>query len=150
MIKFLVPGKPATKGSTRSFAHAKTGSIVTMAANPRTKTWQAAVAYHAMQAGVKRAPKGVAVSVGACFVFTRPASHFGTGRNAAQLKLSAPQWPVTRACGDVDKLLRCLLDGLDSVAYEDDSQVCMTVASKRYQVGEEPLGAWVTVDGGAE
>jgi len=44
------------------------------------------------------------------FVFARPASHFGTGRNAGVLKTSAPVFKAS--VPDVDKLLRLVGDAL--------------------------------------
>lgn len=140
---FFVPGVAATKGSTRSFKHARTGAVVTVGANKRTKSWEARVALAAREAGIARAPKGEGVRVGVVFTFARPSSHLGTGRNAGKVKASAPAHPTTRAVGDVDKLLRAVLDGLDGIAYDDDSQVTAVHAAKRY--GDEP-GALVRVE----
>ena len=57
------------------------------------------------------------------FVFTRPAGHFGTGRNAGKLKPSAPRWPTSRAIGDRTNLLKSVEDALTGIVWHDDSQV---------------------------
>ena len=38
------------------------------------------------------------------FVFPRPKSHYGTGKNADVLKPSAPKYCISRGNGDIDKL----------------------------------------------
>ena len=134
---FFAAGHPATKGSTRSFM-AK-GRMVTKGANPRTKAWQGVVAHAAHEAGAVRHEGPVEVSV--AFVFARPKGHYG----AKGLKPSAPAYPTTRAQGDVDKLLRAVLDGLDGVCFGDDSQVVYAWGHKRWARTGECEGAQVMV-----
>lgn len=66
----------------------------------------------------------------------RPAGHWGTGRNAEILKPSAPRYPTTKGSGDVDKLMRAILDGLspkhDPKWMPDDAQVVDSHLYKRY------------------
>ena len=52
------------------------------------------------------------------FVFPRPKSHYGSGKNADVLKPSAPKHCVSRGNGDIDKLSRSTLDGLSVSAGE--------------------------------
>lgn len=144
-MQFFAPGRPATKGSTRSFMAA--GRMVTKGANPRTKAWQAVVAAFAVDAGVEPIEGGVELELR--FYFHRPKSHYGTGRNAAVLKATAPPRPITRSRGDLDKLVRAVLDGLDGIAYSDDSQVTAINASKHYlpRTEREGLAARVVPEG---
>lgn len=143
-IEFFAPGVPATKGSTKSFRCAGTGKIRTKGDNPRTKPWQRVVAQFALYAQVKRAPRGQGVSLEVEFVLPRPKGHLGTGRNAGQLKPSAPKRHTSKP--DVDKLTRAILDALTGVAYVDDSQVDVAPARKRYADPGEEVGAriWVS------
>ncbi len=143
-IRFVALGRPQTKGSTRSFAHKATGKIVTIGDNPKTKSWQAVVAWSANAApGVHRAAQPVGVSVGIEFVLSRPKSHYRTGRNAHLLKDSAPCHHVKKP--DLDKLTRAVFDGLKGVAYADDSQVSDGRRFKRYARPGEPEGAIITL-----
>jgi crossover junction endodeoxyribonuclease RusA len=48
----------------------------------------------------------------------RVASHYGSGRNAAKLKDSAPLH--VEKSPDLDKLVRGVMDGLKGVLYSDD------------------------------
>lgn len=78
-----------------------------------------------------------AVIVDITFTFARPATHFGTGRNADTVKVSAPRHPSTHAIGDIDKLARACLDALtDAGMWKDDSQVVTLVARKLF-VGQD-------------
>lgn len=80
--------------------------------------------------------RGVAVELGATFTFPRPASHFGTGRNAGVLKPNAPDFLTT--IPDVDKLLRALDALTDAGVWDDDRQVCFVTAVKVYVGGPSP------------
>jgi Holliday junction resolvase RusA-like endonuclease len=84
-----------------------------------------------------------AVGVVATFYVARPKGHYGTGRNAGQLRKSAPAYPTTRSGGDVDKLARAVLDALAGVAYRDDSQVTSLYLRKCYAEG--PIRAEIGV-----
>ncbi len=53
-------------------------------------------------------------------------------------------WPTGRRDGDIDKLVRALLDAMTGVVYGDDSQVVDSSEVKHYTDGE--AGAWIRVD----
>lgn len=83
--------------------------------------------------------RGVPVHLDACFVFQRPAGHFGK----RGLRPSAPAWPTgTR---DLDKLLRAICDSLSKIAYHDDGQVVRGSQQKRYATEGETPGVLVIV-----
>ena len=79
------------------------------------------------------------------FLFSRPKSHFGTGKNANKLKQKAPEFVTSSATGDIDKLCRSTLDGLSAKAggtvIKDDSLVVSLKAIKKYAKEDELLGA---------
>ena len=68
------------------------------------------------------------VRVSCEFAFERPKSHFGTGRNAEQLKKSAPIYHTQKP--DIDNLVKFVNDCLNGVAYRDDSQIVMIHVDK--------------------
>jgi crossover junction endodeoxyribonuclease RusA len=74
------------------------------------------------------------VSLRAVFVFPRPKSHYGTGRNAGQVKDSAPGWKTSAP--DLDKLIRAVGDSLTGLVYRDDSQIVDLAVTKIY--GQTP------------
>ena len=83
------------------------------------------------------------------FVFPRPKSHFGTGKNADVLKASAPKYSTSRGNGDIDKLARSTLDGLSVSAggsvLEDDCLVVELNTKKRYINKDELPGAYIAI-----
>jgi Holliday junction resolvase RusA-like endonuclease len=133
VIDFFVPGTPIPKGSMRGFAFKrKTGGLgVAMSHdNARTKPWLAQVAFFAHEAMRGAAPLETPVGVVLRFVLPRPRGHFGSGRNADQVKASSPHYPASKP--DVDKLVRCVFDALNSVAWVDDARVVQVAAAKEY------------------
>ena len=64
------------------------------------------------------------------FIFERPGSHFGTGRNAGILKASARPFPTGRP--DTSNLVKLVEDALNGNAYKDDSRIVRIHALKRY------------------
>lgn len=155
-VQVVVYGKPATKGSTRSFIpRRKDGSLVTREdGEPMVVTKDDSKDGKAWAGDVSRAAAEVMQQTGlelvrvaplwveAVFVRPRPRSHFGAGRNATVLRGSAPAYPAVRP--DVDKQARAILDALKGVLWADDGQV---VALPAFQVFGDParceLRAWV-------
>jgi crossover junction endodeoxyribonuclease RusA len=76
-----------------------------------------------------------AVTVRLEFYFTRPKSHYRTGRHSHLLKPSAPEHPITKG-QDVDKLARAVLDALTTIVYHDDRQVVILASVKDYGPSE--------------
>ena len=133
--QFFIPGIPATAGSKRGFPiRRKDGSLgVAMTHdNKRAKPWMSQVAMVASEHFTT--PWEGACSLQVTFVFQRPKSHYGSGKNAARLKGTAPTHKTSKP--DCTKLIRCLEDGLTGIAYRDDSQVVELAVEKKY--GETP------------
>lgn len=68
------------------------------------------------------------------FFFSRPASHYRTGKFAGTLKPGMPSWHSKRK--DLDNLIKFVLDSLNGIAYLDDSQVAVLRSAKFYTNGE--------------
>ena len=133
MSWFHVRGNPAAQGSHKYVGHRK-GRAVLVESSKRLPKWREAVQDAALQ-HLDPIPAGVAVRVEIHFVMPRPKS----------LPKSRPTPPAVKRIGDLDKLCRAILDGLDGPAYADDSQVTVLVADKRIaEPGEEP-GARINV-----
>jgi Holliday junction resolvase RusA-like endonuclease len=132
---FFVPGVPVPKGSMRAFAFKrKNGKLGTAMShdNARTRPWLAQVSFFAHEALAGATPADNAVRVTLRFLLPRPQGHYGSGRNAGQIKASAPARPAVKP--DLDKLVRCVLDALNGVAWVDDGRVVEVVAAKAYGV----------------
>jgi len=84
------------------------------------------------------------ITVSAVFRFNRPKSHFGTGRNSAQLKGSAPEFHTVKP--DLDKLERSISDSAEqSGLCKGDQQIVSWNACKRWVIGNEPPGVLLTI-----
>ena len=64
------------------------------------------------------------------FSFSRPKSHYGTGKNSGKLKANAPVTHISRP--DVDNLAKFVLDALNGVYWKDDSVICSMTIDKTY------------------
>ncbi|MFF3884110.1 RusA family crossover junction endodeoxyribonuclease [Streptomyces sp. NPDC001914] len=137
-----VHGTPGPQGSkTRNAA----GALYESSA--KVKPWREAVksaALDVLSYDICWSPLREAVRLEVVFTLPRPKSHFGTGRNAGQVKPSAPQYPTGKPDTDkpdTDKLLRSTQDALkDAGVLVDDSVVTDTAAEKRYVLtGDDTL-----------
>jgi Holliday junction resolvase RusA-like endonuclease len=141
VITIRVHGIPAPQGSKR---HVGNGRMVE--SSKAVGPWREAVRQEA-QAALVGTADGWDISpliVYVVFVLPRPKGHYGTGRNAGQVKPSAPKYPAGRP--DLDKLERAVLDGLTAGGvWRDDSQVAFLMAGKVY-ADEVPPGAVIQVE----
>lgn len=84
--------------------------------------------------------------------YARPAGHYGTGRNAARLRPSAPRWPATRRSFDWDNLGKLVGDALGGYAFPDDAAIVDGRVRKVYaRDGEVPgwrIGVYLMEDTG--
>lgn len=131
-LRVMVPGRAQTKGSARAYTRRKRDGSVGVGVtndNRRAATWAALVAFHARAAmardRVVAVRGGEAVDLQVEIVYARPRT--GVGR-----RRPSPTVPP-----DVDKVLRCLCDALNGIAWADDAQVTRVVVSKRYAAAGE-------------
>lgn len=114
-LSFTVPGVPAPQGSLIRTRYGVRPD------NPATRPWKQAVAWEAQALlGDLEIITGP-VEITALLYFPRPKGHFGTGRNAAVLKASAPTFHQSKP--DTDKLQRAIGDSLTGTLLRDDSQI---------------------------
>ncbi len=146
-IKFFVPGKPRPAGSKRAIHHRVTGKIIVLDMSGKPgKAWRKAVAV-AAKAAMCGPPLDVPLRLHLIFVFSRPKSHYGTGRNRANLKASAPRLPGVQP--DATKLLRSVEDAMTGIVYEDDALIVYQLVEKCYAGDRHNLcdvGVQVTVE----
>ena len=120
-IAFSVPGdpvpQPRPRVSTRGgFARAYVPK------QHAVHAYRQAVAAAAREAGA--GVHGEPVELVLDFVFSRPKSHLRKNGLAPD----APRWPRK----DIDNCQKAVMDALNGIAWEDDSQVVRVVASKSY------------------
>lgn len=144
-LRVTAYGKPTTQGSMKSYGR---GPLV-HSNDARLRPWRLTIAYACAEAcaeaGWRRNDGPLVVS--ATFYVDRPASHYGSGKNAGVVKASAPNYPHTRSSGDLDKLVRALLDAVTECGsvWVDDSQVSSLIASKTYVEGDGRPGVSLMV-----
>ena len=117
LIAYTVSGNPAPQGSKR---HVGNGRMIE--ASKRLKPWRDAViaATQEMASTVEQLEGPLTVKLE--FRVPRP-------------KTVTRSHPITRSSGDLDKLIRAVLDGITiGELIQDDSQVVNIRASKRYSV----------------
>jgi Holliday junction resolvase RusA-like endonuclease len=129
-IRFHVAGVPAPQGS-KTIARTADGRPYVRADNPITLIpWRTAVATAAIEAMADLPPLPGPLALDALFRFPRPKAHYRTGRNAGELKPTAPNLHHGRP--DLDKLLRALGDALTGIVWTDDGQLARIQARKVY------------------
>ena len=94
----------------------------------KSRDWKSSVAVVAAESFA--APLTGALSVTMTFCLPRPKNHYGTGKSAGRLRMSAPRHPSIRP--DVLKLARSTEDALTGIAWRDDSQIVREYLIKRY------------------
>jgi crossover junction endodeoxyribonuclease RusA len=139
-VEFTVLGEPQPQGS-KTVIQQKGRRPRMIEDNPMTEPWRHTVAARATAAMNGRQLRTGPLRLRATFVFARPASHFGTGRNEGRLKASAPLYVRKRP--DVDKLLRAIGDALTGIVFRDDAQIVDVRAEKHF--GGQPC-AHIVVD----
>jgi len=145
MNEIFIPviGIPAPQGSKRHV-----GNGIMIENSKRVKPWRQDV----KEAALTHYDGEVidqAVEVEIIFMFARPKSHFGTGKNSRKLKPSAPVFVTSKGIGDIDKLQRSTYDALSESSggnvLKDDSLIVQNRNSKRYCVAGENPGAKIII-----
>jgi crossover junction endodeoxyribonuclease RusA len=134
-LTVVVHGTPAPQGSKRHVGHG-----VMIESSKNVKPWRDAVRSDAAVEYALSNPAGpldgplVADMV---FSFTRPKSHYRTGRNAHLLRGTAPTRPVGPP--DLSKLARSTEDALtDAGVWADDARVVEYGRLAKVYCGEDP------------
>jgi crossover junction endodeoxyribonuclease RusA len=145
MNEIFIPviGIPAPQGSKRHV-----GNGIMIENSKRVKPWRQDV----KEAALNHYDGEVidqAVEIEIIFLFARPKSHYGTGKNAKKLKPSAPVFVTSKGIGDIDKLQRSTYDALSEssggIVIKDDALIVQNRNMKRYCVQGENPGAKITV-----
>jgi len=131
-IRFEVHGKASPSGSKKAFVHNRTGKVIVMDTAKNKDLWQNMVSITARNAATEKnwLQTCRAVSLSITFLFKRPKSHFGNGKNAMVLKQTAPSRHTQKP--DLTKLVRCLEDALTGTIWNDDCQVVETSVCKKW------------------
>lgn len=124
MIYFKVNEEPVAKARPR---FTRTGHTYTP---KKTNDYEESIRFAFMSQTCERMPiypKGVPLKVQALFAKSVPKSYTKKKREAC---LNGDLLPTGKA--DLDNYLKAVLDALNGLAFEDDSQIVMTTAEKIY------------------
>src|SRR4051794_25363456 len=113
LVELTAIGKPQPAGSKRAVPMGERWGVIDD--NPKSKDWKQIVARAAAEQTQLMELLTGPLEVHFVFYVQRPRGHFGTGRNVAKLKDSAPSFPATRP--DVLKLARGVEDALTGVVW---------------------------------
>lgn len=89
--------------------------------------WKARI-LNAVKSQLPPAPTTSTIQIELRYMFSRPKSHYGTGRNRGRLRRSAP--PAHTNKPDVDNLNKAVFDCLSGVVWKDDRQIIRSAACK--------------------
>ena len=139
-MHIVVPGKPIAKKRPRFFAKATpSGKIISGTYKDDKEQTEEGKFLLSLTEQIKNHNiedfYGKPLFVEFTFVFVRPKSHFGSGKNANVLKPSAPYYHVVKP--DCDNAVKYCKDCMNKVVYGDDSQVVGETAWKVYGEKEE-------------
>lgn len=125
-MRFVIPGKPFGKQRPR-FSRAS-GSVYTP---KETVSFERVVGQYAMAAGIPLiAEGGVRLIVTAVF---EPAQSWSKKKRAAHL------WGPHTQKPDLDNIVKAVKDGLERIAYANDSQVAETISRKMWGSSAETI-----------
>jgi len=128
MIKITVPGEPIAKARPR---FARRGKFVQTYNTQETEEGKFIAQVLAQANGQKLDGP---LSLELCCYRGRPKAHYGTGKNAGQVKASAPTLPTSKP--DLDNYIKFVLDCLNEILFKDDAQIVRISSAKAY--GESP------------
>lgn len=117
MIILWIAGQPVAQGRARAF---RMGNSIRMFDPKKSKDWKHFIALRANSEGVTPFSKGIPLSVTVTFHLSRPAS----------VSVKKRPWPVTKP--DCSNMLKAVEDGLNGIAWHDDSQIVKTYMEKIY------------------
>lgn len=122
-----LPGEPPTQGD--HFVDPRTGRLIDQK-DARIRVWRRLIGAGIQSTGWQPIHSGP-IRCTLEFVLPRPKQHYRAGKFGHLLRAAAPLWH--RSKPDLDKLTRGVLDALSKAgAWDDDAQVAMLIASKRY------------------
>jgi Holliday junction resolvase RusA-like endonuclease len=132
-IKFYVQGNP--KGQPRPKAFSR-GGIASVYDPGTAEGWKGQVAV-GIAGQIPSAPIEGPLCLHLEFYFSRPKSHFGTGKKASVMRPDAPGYHTGRP--DADNLAKAVMDALSVLrVWKDDAQVCHLIVRKLYDDGRGP------------
>lgn len=131
-ITFTVYGEPMAQKRPRA---REMGKFIQVYDDPKSAKAKDTLAVIIQQQAPPRLLEGP-LRVNIDFYFSRPKSHFGTGRNAGVLKPTADEYRWQKP--DRDNLDKLVLDAMSGIIFHDDAQACTGTINKYYTNNSKP------------
>lgn len=150
-LTFFAPGRAKPKGSPQVVTYGAGGRPLrypkVLGDTAESRAWQKAVAGYAQIAMRGREMfirRPLAVEL--IFLFARPKIDFvRSTRDSANPRLAKTHPDLPFVMPDLDKLERCVLDGLNDIVFDDDARIVYSHKAKEYVIGKENEGVFVRV-----
>jgi len=128
----LVVGDPKGQPRPRAFARKIGGKFVARVYEAGTaEAYKSAIAMAAKEKDLAGANLEGPIALHIICRFSRPKSHFRTGKRSNEPREDIPLWHTKKPDGD--NILKAIKDALTQVgAWRDDSQVCRETIEKKY------------------
>ena len=123
MLQFKIDGNPVGKGRPR---FARMGNLVRTYNEKKTTDYEDIVRFHTLTAMGSTDPLETPVAVYLYFRLPIPQSYTKKRTEACLSGLERPKRP------DIDNLAKSVLDGMNGVAFKDDSQIVSLHCTKIY------------------
>lgn len=130
-VMFQVPGKPQGKARARTVRNSKTGGSFSYTPENTVLYENLVKAMYINQARGARFEKDKPVAVSIVARFLPPAS---ASKKKQRQMLDGDILPLKKP--DIDNIVKTILDALNGVAYQDDTQVASVTAVKTYSAIE--------------
>lgn len=141
-IQFRVVGTPRPGGSKKGFFNKALGRVMIIDDCKGNKVWRQDVVAAALPVKPSALLDGC-LMLDVTFYLQRPQGHYGTGKNAGQMRESAPPFPKTKP--DLTKLVRSTEDALTGILWVDDARITHQIPRKLYCEPGQPPGAEISV-----
>lgn len=138
-LVITIPGDPAPKGSLKCIGRRGRVAHNLVEDNEKSTPWREKIVWLLKSKRGRWTPAAHHQPIAAEVTFTlaRPPSQYGQGRNSKRVLPSAPAYPTAKGTGDVDKLLRLVLDALeDAGVLDNDAQIIEVTTRKEYVLAE--------------
>lgn len=131
VIEFTIPGTPEGKGRPRSSSRIVAGRVLTRHITPeKTRTLETYIRIHA-SLHRPATPLCGPIALNLLFVFPIPPSW------SKKRRAEAESWHMAHLTKpDIDNCTKAVMDALNKIYWNDDSQICQVTARKQY--GDEP------------
>jgi Holliday junction resolvase RusA-like endonuclease len=131
-IEFIIQGNPKPKGRPR---FTKSGIAYT---DKNTKAAESHVMTLASASMKNTKPYEGPVMIGLDFYMPIPVSYSKEYQAKAKSGQEFPIKHKSHINPDIDNMIKLIMDALNGVCWEDDSQICSITANKLYCQGENP------------